>query len=206
MLRILTADEHEVTRDGLRVHLESQPGWQVVAEATHGNEAIQKAIETNPDVVVAAYELPQVDGIEMTRRIRTHVPKAEVLIYTAYDSDNLVGLLLNAGARGCVLKSQPMSHLVEGVRQVAARKPYFAGTTQAEGLQKKGRNGMFLTAREISVVRLVVEGFTNKQAARMLGISLKTVETHRLNVINKLQLGSFAALVRYAVRNQIVEA
>src|SRR5689334_9683298 len=146
MVRILTADDHAVTRDGLKVHLESQPGWQVVAEATNGNETIEKAVETNPDVVVATYELPQVDGIEVTRRIRTDVPKAEVLIYTAHHSDNLVELLLEAGARGCVLKSEPMDRLVEGVRQVASRRPYFAGTTRADGLQKKCRNGTFLTA------------------------------------------------------------
>jgi DNA-binding NarL/FixJ family response regulator len=206
MLRILTVDEHDVARDGLRVHLEAQPNWQVVAEATHGKEAVQKAIETNPDVVVAAYELPEVDGIDVVRQIRTNVPKAEVLIYTARGSDNLVDLLLQAGARGCVLKSEPMDRLVQGVREVAARKPYFAGTTQAEGLHKKGRNRTFLTAREISIVRLIAEGHTNKEAARMLGISLKTVETHRLNVMNKLELGSFAALVRYAVRNQLIEA
>src|SRR5689334_9812577 len=114
MLRLLIADEHAVTRDGLRVHLEAQPNWQVVAEAIHGEEAIEKAIETNPDVIVAAFELPEVDGIEMTRRLRIHVPNAEVLIYTAYDSDNLVALLLEAGARGCVLKSEPMDRLVEG--------------------------------------------------------------------------------------------
>src|SRR5690349_5886755 len=170
MLRILTADDHAVTRDGLRVHLESQPGWQVVAEATHGEEAVQKCIETNPDVVVAAYELPEVDGIEVTRRIRTDVPKTEVLIYTAYHSDNLVELLLDAGARGCVLKSEPMDRLVEGVRQVASRKSYFAGTTRADDIQKKCSNGTFLTAREIGVVRLIVEGRTNKEVARTLGI------------------------------------
>jgi DNA-binding NarL/FixJ family response regulator len=120
----------------------------------------------------------------------------EILIYTACDSDNLVKCLLEAGARGCVLKSEPMDRLVEGVRQVAVRKQYLAGTTQAEGIHKMGRNGTFLTAREIGIVRLIAEGRTNKEVARTLGISLKTVESHRVNIMNKLTLSSSAALVR----------
>ena len=127
MLRILVADEHDVVRHGLSLHLEAQPNWTVVGEAADGKEAVLNALKTNPDVVVLAYELPLVNGIEATRQIRTQLPKTEVLIYTSFNVGNVLGQLVDAGARGCVLKSEPMESLTEGVRPVASRKPFFAG-------------------------------------------------------------------------------
>jgi DNA-binding NarL/FixJ family response regulator len=207
MTRILIADEYDVVRQGLMVRLGSQPNWKVVAEASDGKEAIEKAIETKPDVAVIAYGLPLINGIDVTAQIRQQLPNTEVVIYTDHKVENLLAYLLKAGARGVVFKSEPISHLIEAIKAVTARKLYFGDMVSLQRiLDKSDSSGLSLTQRERSVVQLIAEGHTNKHMARMLGISLKTVETHRLNVMNKLELGSSADLVRYAVRNQIVEA
>ena len=207
MLRIIVADEHEVVRHGLRVHLEKQPNWLVVAEAADGKQAIHKTTETNPDVAVLAYELPVVNGIDVTRRIRAQLPKTEVLIYTAYNIDSMLSHFVEAGARGCVLKSEPMETLVEGVRTVATRKPFFAGIpSPMEALAKLNGSGTLLTSRERTVVRMIADGHSNKSVASILRISIKTVETHRASVMAKLGLHSSAGLVRYAVRSGLTMA
>jgi DNA-binding NarL/FixJ family response regulator len=126
LTRVLIADEHPIACEGLTVHLEAQPGWSVVAETHNGKDAVVKAIETKPDVVVLAYELPLLDGVETTRLLRAELPDTEVLIFTIHNAENVLRYCLDAGARGFVLKSEPMSRLVEGVRMVAAHKPYFA--------------------------------------------------------------------------------
>jgi DNA-binding NarL/FixJ family response regulator len=207
MLRIFIADEHEVARQGVRVHLEAQQGWQVVGEAGDGTQAIRTAIETKPDLAVLAYELPKINGLDVTARIREQLPNTEVVIHTARNIENLLTHLLRAGARGIVFKSEPMSHLIEAVRAVAARKFFFGDMEALRRIQDMPQeSASSLTPRELSVVRLIADGHTNKQAARLLGISLKTVESHRANIMIKLEIGSSADLVRYAVRNQIVEA
>jgi DNA-binding NarL/FixJ family response regulator len=207
MLRILIADEHDVVRHGLRVHLESQPNWQVVGEANNGNEAILNAIKTNPDVVVLAYELPLVNGISATRQVRARLPKTEVLIYTAFNIESVLGQLLEAGAKGYVLKSEPMERLIEGVRSVASHKPYFAGLpAPTAACNNPNGSGTLLTHRERTVVQLIAEGQSNKRVANTLGISLKTVETHRSSVMRKLDLDTAAQLVRYAIRNGLAMA
>jgi DNA-binding NarL/FixJ family response regulator len=207
MLRILVADEHDVVRHGLRVHLEAEPNWQVVAEAADGKEAILQAIETKPDVVVLAYKLPLVDGIEATLQIRAQLPKTEVLIYTAHKNENLMGYILQAGARGCVFKSEPISHLIDAVRSVGNHRLYFGAIpSQREIAKAPNGTGSPLTNRERTVVQQIAEGHSNKEIARTLGISLKTVETHRAKVMSKLECHSSAELVRYAVRNGFVMA
>jgi DNA-binding NarL/FixJ family response regulator len=207
MLRILIADGHDVVRQGLRIHVGTQPNWTVVADAADGQEAVHTAIEMKPDVVVLAYKLRRVNTLEAIVQIRSALPKTEVLIYTLHKIEHELSDLIEAGARGCVLKSEPMESLIEGIRSVASQKQYFAGiAAPPERVRRSNGSGMRLTGREATIVRLIVEGRTNKEAARTLGISLKTVESHRTNIMTKLELGSFAALVRYAVRNQIVEA
>jgi DNA-binding NarL/FixJ family response regulator len=207
LTRLLIADEHPVTREGLRVHLESQPGWSVVAEANNGNDAVLTAIGTKPDVAILAYELPVLNGIEATLQLRAKAPDTEVLIFTRHNDEIVMRWLLYAGARGLVLKSEPISSLVEGVRSVAARKPYFAPAGIQEAVLKVP-NAMStpLTDRERSVVRLIAEGQTTKQIALTLGISPKTAESHRSHVMEKLHLHSTTAIVRYAVRNRLTEA
>src|SRR6476646_3692099 len=155
-MRLLIADEHAVTREGLRVHLEAQPGWSVVAEARNGKDAVLKAIETKPDVAILAYELPVLDGVEATLQLRAKAPHTEVLIYTIHNGENGLRELLDAGALGFVLKTEPMSNLVEGVRAVAEHKPYFAPTGIQESVRKVANaNASPLTNRERRVVQLI---------------------------------------------------
>jgi DNA-binding NarL/FixJ family response regulator len=209
MVRILIADDHEVVRSGLRKILEAQPNWEVVGEAGDGREAISKAAEVKPDIAVLDYSLPLVNGIEATRQIRARLPKTEVLIFTMHDNETLIQELLKAGARGYLLKSDAKRHLIAAVESLAAHKPFFtAKVSEAlldSFLARPGRDGSALTNRERGVVQLIAEGYTNKQIANLLNISLKTVETHRAAIMRKLNLSSSAALVRYAIRNKIVE-
>jgi len=209
MIRILIADDHEVVRSGLRKILEAQPNWEVVAEAGDGKDAIHKAAETRPDVAVLDYSLPLVNGIEATRQIRARLPKTEVLIFTMHDNETLIQELLKAGARGYLLKSDAKRHLIGAIESLAAHKPFFtAKVSEAlldSFLARPSREGSTLTNRERGVVQLIAEGHTNKQIANILNISLKTVETHRAAIMRKLNLSSSAALVRYAIRNRIVE-
>ena len=210
MTRILIADDHEVVRTGVRRILEDQPGWSVVAEAADGNDAVAQAIATKPDVAILDYRLPLIDGIEATRQIRRRVPTVEVLIFTMQDDDDLLREALIAGARSYVQKSDAGQHLISAVQALAEHKPYFTDRasqvllknflTEADKVQQ------ILTDREQVVVQLVAEGHTNKEAAAVLNVSIKTIETHRTSIMRKLDLTSSAALVRYAIRHNLVQA
>jgi DNA-binding NarL/FixJ family response regulator len=211
LTRILIADDHEVVRSGLRSILEAQSGWKIVAEAADGREAIARAVESNPDVAIIDYALPMMNGLEVTRQIRLRVPTAEVLIFTIHESKALVSDLLRAGAKAYLLKSDATRHLVAAVRSLAAHEPYFS-IKQSEwllksSLAKTGRGASIddLSPRERVVVQLVVEGGTNKQIAALLDLSQKTVETHRAKAMRKLGVNTLAGLVRYAVRNRLIE-
>jgi DNA-binding NarL/FixJ family response regulator len=208
-IRILIADDHAVVRSGLRKVLETQTSWQVVAEAVDGKEAVFKALETKPDVAVLDYSLPLINGVEATRQIRGRLPKTEVLIFTMHDTESLIGELLAAGARGYLLKSDANRLLLAAVESLAAHKPFFtAKVSEAlleSFLKKPAQSQFLLTPRERGVVQLIAEGHSNKQIATILNISLKTVESHRAAVMRKLDMSSAASLVRYAIRNKIVE-
>jgi len=208
--RILIADDHEVVRSGLRNILDAQTRFEVVAEAADGREAVQKAVETKPDVAVVDYSLPLINGIEATRQIRARSPKTEILIFTMHDNETLIQELLKAGARGFLLKSDAKLNLINAIEALAVHKPYFtARVSEAlldSFLSRRAHEGSALTHRERGVVQLIAEGYTNKQIAALLNISLKTVETHRASIMRKLNLSSSAGLVRYAIRNRIVEA
>jgi len=210
MLRILTADDHDVVRSGLRTILEANANWQVVGEAVNGKDAIGKAIEVKPDIAVVDYSLPFVNGIEVTRQIRARLPKTEVLIFTMHDNETLIQELLSAGARGYLLKSDANRHLIAAIEALAAHKPYFTAKVSEQLLHslstRPDHEASALTGRERQVVQLIAEGHSNKQTATVLNISLKTIETRRATVMRKLNLSSSAALVRYAVRNRLVEA
>jgi DNA-binding NarL/FixJ family response regulator len=208
--RILIADDHDVVCSGLRLILQAHPNWQVVAEAADGKEAILKAIETKPDVAVLDYSLPLVNGVEATRQIRARLPRIEVLIFTMHDNEALIQELLKAGARGYLLKSDASRCLIAAIESLETHKPFFtARVTEAllkSFLTRPDRMGSTLTHRERGVVQLIAEGHTNKEIAQLFNISVKTVETHRATVMRKLELSSSADLVRYAVRNKLVEA
>lgn len=208
MTRILIADDHDVVRSGVRAVLEAQAGWEVVGEAGDGKEAVSQALTTRPDVVVLDYSLPVLNGIEATRQIRARVPGAEVLIFTMHDSSNLVREVLEAGAKGFLLKSDARKFLIAAVESLAAHQPFFTGKVSETLLETYLAKGTptLLTSRERSIVQLIAEGQTNKKIADTLSISPKTVETHRASAMRKLNLDTTAALIRYAVRSGLVEA
>src|SRR5918993_877922 len=210
MTRILIADDHDVVRAGLRTILDSQRGWEVVAEASDGKEAIDQALATRPDIAVLDFGLPMVNGVEATRQIRARLPRVEVLIFTMHDTDSLVRDVLEAGARGFLLKSDARRFLISAVESLAAHKPFFTGAVSEALLETYLSKGIAdqsaLSSREKAVVQLIAEGRTNKQIADILSISTKTVETHRATAMGKLNLDTTAALIRYAIRNKLVEA
>lgn len=209
MTRILIADDHDVVRSGVRTILEGHDGWEVVGEARDGKEAIDQAQAIRPDVVVLDYGLPLVNGVEAARQIRGRLPGVEVLIFTMHDTDSLIREVLEVGARGFLLKSDAKQFLISAVESLAAHKPFFTGTVSETLLEtylsKKAANGSALSSREKAVVQLIAEGKTNKQIADILSVSTKTVETHRAMALRKLNLDTTAALIRYSIRNKLVE-
>ena len=206
--RILIADDHDVVVSGLLELLGAQPGWEVVGEASNGAEAVAKAIELKPDVAVVDYSLGIMNGLEVTRQIRARAPKTEVLIFTMHDNDATVRDALKAGARGYLLKSDAKQYLIEAIRSLAAHRAFFSPTISEERLEfaSKPNQALPITARERTVVQMIAQDHSNKSIARALNISVKTVETHRAAAMRKLDARSSAALVRYAIRNNIVEA
>jgi DNA-binding NarL/FixJ family response regulator len=210
MVRILIADDHAVVRSGIRALVESQPGWEVIAEAENGKEAIDKALATHPDVVIVDFSMPLLNGVEVTRNLRARLPGVEVLVFTMHDTDVLVRDVLEAGARGFLLKSDAPQFLVAAIGALAVHQPFFTSKvseTLLESFLARGSpSGGVLTAREQSVVKLIAEGKTNKDIADVLAISKKTVEAHRSAAMRKLGVDSTVSLVRYAIRNKLSEA
>jgi DNA-binding NarL/FixJ family response regulator len=209
--RVLIADDHQAMRQGVRTLLESHADFQVVGEAANGREALDLALDTKPDIAILDYSLPLMNGLELTRAIKHELPHTEILIYTMHDRESILIDVLCAGARGYVLKSDSGIHLVSAAKALAKRKPYFSGAISETLLEHfietnhGGEKGIMLTAREREIVQLIAEGKLNKQIAHMLNISVKTVETHRAAAMHKLKLRTTAALVLYAVRNNLVE-
>ena len=210
MTRILIADDHEVVRSGLRLIVEAHAGWEVVAEAADGKAAIVKAFETKPDVAILDYAIPLVNGVEATRQIRKRNPQIEVLIFTMHDSEALVGEVLDAGARAYLLKSDAKQHLISAIEALAMHKPFFSGQVSEKLLEsylltQKGKLGAVLSPRERIVVQLIAECHTNKEISAILNLSIKTIESHRAAAMRKLNITSTAGIVRYAIRNKLIE-
>jgi len=208
MTRILIADDHVVVRSGLRRLLEAQPGWEVVAEAADGKDAIAKATQTRPDVAVLDSVMPFINGAEATRQIR-RLRKTEVLIFTIHDGEEHIVQMLKAGARGYVLKSDNAEQLLDAIASLAAHKPFFTTTVSetllGSFLTQERRDGICLSDWDRTVVRLIAEGHKNRQVAKILGVSRKTVENSRTATMRRLNLPSAAALVIYAIRNGLIE-
>jgi DNA-binding NarL/FixJ family response regulator len=208
MSRLLIADDHDVVRCGLRNVLESQHGWTVVAEARDGKEAVLKTIEHKPNVAVVDYALPLMNGAEVTRQIRARNPGTEVLIFTMHQSDALVGEVLQAGARAYVLKSEGVEQVVQAVKALANHRPFLTGDWSErilEGFLEKQARGGSLSPRERVIVQLIAEGHSNREMSSILNLSIKTIETHRSSALQKLHISTTAGLVRYAIRNGLVE-
>ena len=213
-LRILIADDHDLMRRGVKSLLQSHPGWEVCAEAHTGREAVSKAEEMKPDVVIMDISMPELNGIEAARRVRKVAPNAEVLILSVHYSDQLIREILDARVRGYMIKSDSDGDLVAAVETLAQHKPFFtpratevilsnfSSAAHSEPLELIGDR---LTSREREIVQLLAEGKSSKEVASSLCISVKTAETHRANIMRKLQLHTVSELVRYAVRNQIIE-
>jgi DNA-binding NarL/FixJ family response regulator len=208
-IRILIADDHDVVRAGLRAILDGEPSWEVVAEAADGKEAISKALETKPDVAIIDYSLPILNGAIVTQQIRERLPETEVLIFSMYDDKKIVEDLLRVGARGYLLKSDARTYLVGAIQALAEHRPFFTKNVSEALLQtylaESPETRSQLTARERTIVQLIAEGQSNKMISVTLNISMKTVETHRASVMRKLNFASPADLVRYAIRNKIIE-
>lgn len=212
-LDIVVVDDHAVVRRGVRSLLESKRGWRIVAEATNGREAVAAVRQFRPHLVVMDVSLPDLSGLEATRQIVKEFPDTEVLILTMHQSEQLMREVLEAGARGYVLKSDADQNLIAALDSLRQHKPFltprvtefvldgFMRGGEGEGQPKRDP----VTPREREIVQLIAEGHSSKEAARILGVSTKTVEAHRANIMRKLHLRSISDLVRYAIRNQIVQ-
>jgi DNA-binding NarL/FixJ family response regulator len=205
------ADDHALIRHGIRALLQAQRGWRVTGEAADGLEALEKAKKLNPDLAILDISMPHLDGLEATQLIREAAPKTRILILTMHESDQMVRRVLEAGAQGYVLKSDLAGQLVEAVKQVSQGKLFLTAKVSEivlEGFLKAAQESRKSqqpqakpTPREIEVIRHLAEGKTNKEIAAALGITVRTVETHRAKIMSKLGLHSIADLVRYAMHN-----
>jgi DNA-binding NarL/FixJ family response regulator len=209
-LRILVADDHDILRRGVRVTLEDNPNWKVVAEASDGQEAIEKAKAFEPDVVILDFSMPKLNGLDAAREIVRSLPQTRVLMLTIYDSDDLIHELRQAGVHGYIRKSESQQdHLISAVKALVTNKPFFPPSitpnTHRPFKSDRRHNKPRLTTRQKEIVKLLAQGIRSEKIAGMLGISRKTVETHRQNIFLKTNCHSTANLVRYAIRNGIIE-
>jgi two-component system, NarL family, response regulator NreC len=213
-IRILLADDHTVVRDGLRALLEKQPDMMVSGEAADGRDAVHFAEENGPDVVVIDISMPNMNGIEATRRILAARPSTAVVILSMHQDESYILRSLKAGARGYLLKDSLRSDVVEAIRSVAQGRSFLTRKVsrmlQEDYVRQMERRGVedsydLLTDREREILQLVAEGRTNKEVANVLNIGLTTVETHRTHILQKLGLHSVPELILYAVRKGIIQ-
>jgi len=212
-IRILLADDHNIMRRGLRLLLERQPGFEVVAEAADGREAAERAEATRPDIVVLDIAMPNMSGIEAAQRIRALLPQAAIVILSMHSDESYVLRALKAGAKGYLLKDSAESDLIDAIKAVSEGKAFFSPEISkilvedyVRDMRKRGAEDSYelLTSREREILHLLAEGKSNKDIATLLDLSLYTVETHRRNLQDKLNLHSLAELILYAVRKGVI--
>jgi DNA-binding NarL/FixJ family response regulator len=209
--RIFIADDHEIVREGVRALIQRHAGWEVCGEAATGREAVAEACKLQPDIIVMDIGMPDLNGLEATRQIKLALPKIEVLIFTANETEEIVRSVFKAGARAYLLKSEANKHLIPAIEALCKHRTFFSSKVSElvfAGYLKDdaGMGDPRLTPRERETVQLVAEGKNSKDIARIQGISVKTVETHRATIMRKLKLDSVADVVRYAIRNGITSA
>jgi DNA-binding NarL/FixJ family response regulator len=215
-LKILLADDHDLMRRGLKSLIAPRTDWTICGEAHTGSQAVALAKQHQPDVAILDISMPELNGLEAARRIRTLSPKTEILVLSVNYSDHLIREILRLGIRGYMVKTDSDRDLITAIETLARHKPFFTTCATELILTHSQRAGAHLsspmdlserlTAREREIVQLVSEGKSTKEVASLLGISVKTAETHRANIMRKLQVHSVTDLVRYAVRNEIVQA
>jgi DNA-binding NarL/FixJ family response regulator len=214
-LRILLADDHEIVRRGLIALLQKHEGWEICGEASDGREALEKAKQLKPDVVILDIGMPFLNGLETTRQLLQHDPNFKIIVLTITDSDQVIREALDAGARGFVLKSDAARDLVSAVEALQSRRMFFTPRVNdlvLAGFLDKGHSMSkneppllpTLTPREREITQLLAEGKSSKEVASLLNLSTKTVETHRSNIMRKLSLHSIRDLVVYAIKNNII--
>jgi DNA-binding NarL/FixJ family response regulator len=214
-IKVLLADDHTVVRQGLRVLLEAEPDISVVGEAETGRQAVQLARKLMPDVVVMDIAMPNMNGLEATRQVTREVPTAKLLVLSSYNDDEYVHQVTEAGAAGYLLKQTAATDLIKAVREARKGNAFFspaiskrlADSYREAFLSGKptGKRTDQLTSREAEVLQLIAEGNANKQIAAELCISIKTVEKHRQQVMNKLNIHDIAGLTRYAISKGVIE-
>ena len=215
-LRILIADDHEVVRRGLCTLLQTHEGWEVCGEAKDGREAVEKAKQVRPDVVILDVGMPNLNGLAATRQLLQQNPQQKVIVLTITDSDHVIREALDAGARGFVLKSDAARDLISAVEALQHNRMFFTPRVNdmvLAGFLDRGHNGSngespklpTLTPREREVIQLLAEGKSSKEVACLLNLSTKTAETHRSNIMRKLDIHSIRDLVVYAVKNDIIQ-
>jgi DNA-binding NarL/FixJ family response regulator len=210
-MRILIADDHDVIRSGLKQLLATHLGWEVCGEAKTGNEAVALATQLEPQVIIMDVGMPELNGVDATRKISRLLPRIKIIVLTMHFSDQLIAEIIDAGACGYILKTDADRELVRAIQAVEKGSSYFtsAAANTLLGPHSKPSPASLkrrLTPREREIVQLLAEGKSSKEAASALGVSVKTADTHRANVMRKLELHSVAALVRYAIKNRIAEA
>jgi len=212
-IRILLADDHNIMRRGLRLLLEKQAGFEMVSEASDGREAVERAEATNPDVAVLDIAMPNMSGIEAAQRITALLPHAGIIILSMHSDEGYVLRVLKAGAKGYLLKDSAENDLIEAIKAVRQGKAFFSpeiskllAEDYVREVKKRGAEDSYelLTSREREILHLLAEGKSNKDIATSLNLSLYTVETHRRNLQDKLNLHSLAELILYAVRKGVV--
>jgi DNA-binding NarL/FixJ family response regulator len=213
-IKVLLADDHTIVRQGLRALLLAEKDIEIVAEAETGRQAVQFASKLSPDVILMDVAMPLVNGLEATSQIIKNTPRAKVLVLSSYADEDSVQQLIEAGAAGYVIKQTAANDLIQAIREVHRGKSFYSSTIARrfrDQLQERFLNGKsvrnsltLLTPREAEVLALIAKGQPNKQMAAELGISIKTIEKHRQQVMNKLNIHDIAGLTRYAITKGIV--
>jgi DNA-binding NarL/FixJ family response regulator len=212
-VRILLADDHPIVRRGLRDLIQEQQGWRIVAEASDGMDAVAKVTQLKPDLAILDISMPLLNGLDATKRIARLCPSTKILIVTMHESDQLIRTVLEAGARGYILKEDASRDLIFAVKALLSNNTFFAPKVAetvlagylGKGPKVQGNGSPQLSSREREIVQLVAEGKSNKEIGKVWGLSENAVETHRQRIMRKLNCHSAVELVRYAIRNYLAE-